>query len=112
MKKIKNNLIYTSLGLLLVPNVSFAALSGIKSLLGEIKNLLTNDIRIIVVSLAFIYFFWGVGQFILHSDDQKAREEGKQKMIWGVVALFVITAIGGILIAIGQGFDIPVNTNY
>ncbi len=108
MKKIKNNLVYASLGaILLIPSVSFA-LTGVRNLLTEIKNSILPDVRTIVVWLAFIYFFWGVGQFILHSDDQKAREEGKQKMIWGVIALFVIVAIMGILRAIGVGIDIPV----
>ena len=113
MKKIKNNLVYASLGaILLIPRVSFA-LTGVRNLLTEIKNSILPDVRTIVVWLAFIYFFWGVGQFILHSDDQKAREEGKQKMIWGVIALFVIVGVWGLVrllaytLNVGLGGSVP-----
>lgn len=51
----------------------------------------------ILVAFAFLVFVWGLVVFISHSGDDKVREEGKNRIVWGVVALFVITAIWGIL---------------
>ena len=109
---------YILLGLLiltaLTPTISFAALDGVKGLLGDIREIL-GLLKPILYGLAFIYFFWGVGQFILHSGEEKAREEGKKKMIWGIVALFVILSITSILYWFGNLIGIPVpgatNTN-
>lgn len=97
----KNTAFYLLLGLLIVtPAVSFAALSGLTGLLKDILDIL-GLVEKIVFALAFIFFFYGMGQFILHSGDAKLREEGKSKMIWGVVALFVMLSIIGILNFVG-----------
>lgn len=97
------------LSTLLLPAVSFAALTGLKSLLGDFSIIL-GQVWTLVIALAFVYFFWGLGQFILHAGDQKARDEGKQKMIWGIIALFVIVSIGGILNFVGDLIDVRPNS--
>lgn len=52
----------------------------------------------IIVGFALLAFFWGLVKFISRvSGDEKAIEEGKKLMIWGLIALFVIISIWGIL---------------
>lgn len=96
--------------LLVTPVVSFAALQGLKSLLTDVSGIL-GQLKGIVFGLALLYFFWGMGRFILHSGDPKAKEEGKMRMIWGVIAMFVLISIFGIIGFIGNllGIDTPVN---
>lgn len=88
-------------------------LGGIESLvnaLGDIVNLLIP----IAVAVAVLLFFWGLATFIFASGDSEAQATGKQKMIWGVIALFVIVSIWGIvgflgnLLGIDQGGTAPV----
>lgn len=109
MKNIISKLLLVSS--LLVPTVSFAALDGLKGLLRDFDSIF-DQIWTLVITLAFVYFFWGVGQFILNAGEQKARDEGKQKMLWGVIALFVIMSIYGILgfISILTGIPMPGST--
>lgn len=52
----------------------------------------------VVIGLAFAAFIWGLAKFILHAGEESAREEGKQVMKWGIVALFVLVSIEGILL--------------
>ena len=53
------------------------------------------DIAIpIVFSLALLLFFWGVAKYILSAGTEK--DEGKKIMVWGVVALFVMSSIWGL----------------
>jgi hypothetical protein len=93
---------------LLTPSISFAALDGVKGLLKAFSELL-NPVITIIFGIALIYFFWGVTQFILNdAGNEKTREDGKKKMIWGVVALFVFVSIYGILRFVGELVDIPV----
>ena len=97
----KNTLKYSfSIAILIFPIITFAAFTGIKGFLTEIRVLI-KDIVPIIFGLALVYFFWGTGQFILHAADAKTRDEGKKKMIWGVIALFVMFSIYGILNWIG-----------
>lgn len=68
----------------------------------------------IAVALAVLFFFWGLALYVLAAGDSGKREEGRNKMIWGVIALFVIVSIWGIvgflggLLGIGQGGTAPV----
>mgnify|MGYP001563865871 FL=1 len=59
-------------------------------------DLVTTAIPV-VAGLALVVFFWGLAKFILKAGDEKGREEGKQVMKWGIVALFVLVSIWGII---------------
>lgn len=51
----------------------------------------------IIFGLSVVYFFWGTANFILNSNNEKTRRENINKMVFGVVALFVFVSIYGIL---------------
>lgn len=51
----------------------------------------------IVMSLAVLAFFWGLAKFILNAGSEEARDEGKNVMKWGIVALFVLVSVWGIV---------------
>ena len=57
-------------------------------------GLLINKAIPIVFSLALLLFFWGVAKYILSAGTEK--DEGKKIMVWGVVALFVMSSIWGL----------------
>ncbi len=88
------------------PSVSFAALTTLKTLLVDFRGLM-NDIITALVALSVAFFFWGTGQFILNdAGNDKTREDGKKKIIWSIIALFVMFSIFGILNAIANVTDI------
>jgi len=64
-----------------------------------------NLIVPIVFALALIFFFYRLAQFIRSVSD-KTIEEGKNKMKWGIVALFVMVSIWGIIRYIGDSVGI------
>jgi hypothetical protein len=76
------------------PNLSYLTgfLTTLKSLVGTALPL--------VVGLALLAFFWGVAQFIWGGDDKRA--EGKQHMIWGIVGLFVMVSVWGLVGFLGS----------
>ncbi len=91
-------------GAAVFPQVSFAAFDKIKGLLRDFKSIL--DLLIpITFALALIFFFWGLAQFIRSVSD-KTIAEGKNKMIWGIIALFVMISIWGIIGYIGDSLGI------
>jgi len=108
----ENKFLYVLLlSALFIPTISSAALGGIKSLLEALKELINLTFPV-MIGLAIVFFFWGVGQFILNdAGNDKTREDGKKKMLWGVIALFVMVSIWGILSWISNTIDIPINTN-
>lgn len=60
----------------------------------------------IAIAAALLFFIWGLAVFIKNSGSDEGREEGKQKMIWGIVALFIIVAVWGIVWFVANTFRI------
>ncbi|NBD74154.1 hypothetical protein GVX82_03905 [Patescibacteria group bacterium] len=73
-----------------------------------LQSITVLDIFIgVIVTLALLLFFWGVALFIFNAGDDTKRAEGKKRMIWGIIALFVIFAIWGIIALLCQITGIP-----
>jgi hypothetical protein len=94
--------------LFLFPMFAFAQqLSNVTRLISSIRGIV--DILIpLVAALALLYFFWGLAKFILATGngDEDAREKGKNIMIWGIVGLFVIVSVWGLVRFVGDALDI------
>jgi len=105
----KNKRIMLGLLLLSVPSLVFGAVQGLKVFLADIAYII-DLLGPLVVALAMLFFFWGTAQFILKFDD-KTKEEGKKKMMWGIVALFVIFSITGILNVMGDALGISASAS-
>lgn len=63
---------------------------------------LVNMLGPIVAALALLLFFWGLVRFIFNSKDGADMNEAKGAMFWGVIALFVLFSVFG-LIRVLQG---------
>lgn len=86
-----------------MPAVVFAAPRDLTELMWLFVDLL-NQAIVVVVALALLFFFWGLANFILYASDDKKREEGKNIMIWGIVALFVMISVWGIVAVLQNTF--------
>ena len=78
--------------------------------LARVSQNILNPLIGFVFALAFMYFMWGVMNFIKNSDNETERETGKKHMIWGIVGMFIMVAVYGITgIIIGTfGLDVTV----
>lgn len=86
--------------LLFVPQAAFAASCGpirdFSSAVCFFLDIISTLIPI-VASIALLVFFWGLAEFIRKSADPGAREEGREIMKWGIVSLFVLMSVWGIV---------------
>lgn len=62
----------------------------------------------ILILLALVIFFFGVSQYVLNGENTEERAKGRQFMLWGILALFVLVSIWGIikLLSITFGFGV------
>ena len=51
----------------------------------------------VLVALALLVFFKGLVAFIAKSGDAKSHAEGKNLMVWGLIGLFVMISVFGIV---------------
>lgn len=54
-----------------------------------------NPLAGILMAVALLIFFWGIVQYI-YSGGSEGHEHGRQLMVWGIVALFVMVSIWGL----------------
>lgn len=59
--------------------------------------------------LALLFFLWGLAKFILAAGDESKIQEGKRIMFWGIIALFIIASLFGIVTFITEAFNLEGN---
>ncbi len=93
---------FLSLGLLATPIVASAA--TLNTILVTLKGLL--DLLIpIIITLAVVYFFYGLAQYVT-AKDESGKQEARDTMIYGIIALFVMVSVWGLVGVIGTTFGI------
>ena len=91
-------------GVVLLPALALSA--TVQSILSNVQEIFSYVIPIIM-TLALIYFFWGLANYILGgSGDDTKRAEGRSMMIYGIIALFVMSAVWGLVRVVGNTFNI------
>ena len=48
-------------------------------------------------AMAFIVFLWGIFEFIAGSNNEEKVTAGKQHMLWGVIGIFIMISVFGIM---------------
>ena len=101
MKKYTKHLLTTSFLLWLIPLSFILAANDVLDIIDIIQEILSAVVPLIF-SLAVIYFIWSSAQYILKEGD--AKNEAKSHMIWGIVILFVMVSIWGLVAVLEDTF--------
>ncbi len=80
----------------------FNTASGIGYILATVKAIL-NYLVPILVTIAVVYFIMGVTKYVT-AKDADGQKEGRTMIISGIVGIFVITAIWGLVKVLGNTF--------
>ena len=86
---------YIAFGLLIFPSITFAQ-ATVKSFVEEVVAVVGQFLMPLLFSIALAWFIWGVIDFILGSDNPEERKKGKQRILWGIIALFAMIAYLGL----------------
>ena len=78
---------------------------AITNLIGLMRPLVT-----LIIGLALIYFLWGLVTFIMASGSEEGVAKGREAMLWGIIALFVMISIQGIVYLVAESLEIGPTT--
>lgn len=78
------------------PVIAFAAPRTFSELAGTIVTLINSAVGVLIVAGLVIYF-WGISRNILKFGGTESKAEIKNYFIWGIVVLFVMVSIWGIV---------------
>lgn len=51
----------------------------------------------LLFGVAFVYFIYGIFQFIKNSDSDSEREIGKKNMLYGIIGMVIMVSVFGII---------------
>lgn len=80
-----------------------------QSLITKIVELIIDPLILLIFAAGMVMFFWGLFQFMWGLEESGARETGKQHMLWGLIGMFIMVAVQGIIALTIDTFDIGVD---
>jgi len=88
----------------------YLQVNSIQSLINSASCLVTDAIKV-TVPVALVIFLWGLARFILAGGDEERIKTGKTLMIWGIIALFVMVSVWGIVTLLQSNLGVS-NTGF
>lgn len=80
--------------------------SNVKNLIKSINGFINGMIIPLFIAATLAYTIYAVVTFIAAGDDTQKKEERKKQIFWGIIGLFVILSIWGLIGIIGNSFGI------
>lgn len=96
MKKLYSKILVV--GLALIPSLVFAQQGFV-----NLSNIVTSIAGIVqkliplAFGLAILGFFWGLAKYIFSAGNEESKIEGKKVMLYGLIAIFVMASVFGIV---------------
>ncbi|MDP2669316.1 MAG: hypothetical protein Q8P07_05850 [bacterium] len=84
---------------------AFAYAATIQGILGTVSAILSQIIPILMI-LATVVFLWGVITYITAGGDEEKAKAGRGYIIWGLIGLFAMVAIWGLVLALVSTFQV------
>lgn len=76
-------------------------------LLGRINEHILNPTILLLFAIATVVFLWGLVQFLASAESDDARSLGKRKIVYGLIGMFIMMAVLGIIQILLNTFGIP-----
>jgi|JI10StandDraft_1071094.scaffolds.fasta_scaffold986493_2 hypothetical protein len=89
-----------------LPVFAFAQIRNITDVGSFIIDIINNLLVPVLFAGAFLYFIWGVFQSFFMGKEEKDRKAGQQKIIWGLVAFFVMVSVWGLVNILVNSVDL------
>lgn len=97
------NKLRTGLFYLLFFSPFLAMAQGLTETVDKIGEILAAVLPVLML-LALIYFFYGLAKYILSAGDEEKKTQGRDIMIWGIIALFVMVSVWGLVALLQRSF--------
>lgn len=65
--------------------------------LSRVNEFILNPLIILMFVVALLVFFWGLVEFIYKAGSEEGREVGKRNMMWGIIGMFIMIGVYGII---------------
>jgi hypothetical protein len=74
----------------------------------DLNRVIINPLILLLFSLAALLFVWGILKFVSRSSNEEARDEGKSHMLYGLLGMFIMVSVYGIIRLLLNTFGIAI----
>ncbi|MFA6515005.1 MAG: hypothetical protein WCT42_01940 [Candidatus Paceibacterota bacterium] len=71
--------------------------ASITTLMKSIDRVIINPLIVLLFALAVVYFLYGLLKYLLSPDNEEIRKTSKDHMLWGVIGMFIMISVFGIM---------------
>ena len=71
--------------------------ASVATLMKAIDKVIINPLIVLLFALAVVYFLYGLAMYLLSPENAEVQKTSKSHMIWGVVGMFIMVSVFGIL---------------
>ncbi|MCR4280854.1 MAG: hypothetical protein NUV88_00770 [Candidatus Kaiserbacteria bacterium] len=75
-------------------------------LVSNFVTYIINPAILLIFSAGFFLFLWGLVTFIFKLDEGGDHKEGKEHMLWGIIGMFIMVSVGGIMAILNNTFSL------
>ena len=81
---------------LFLPFLAAAQATDAEGVINTVTEVINNALVPLVLAVAFLVFIWGLYQYFIAGSEED-KKQGRQLMIWGILAFFVMLTVFGIV---------------
>ncbi|MEI6553721.1 MAG: hypothetical protein WCO09_04070 [bacterium] len=87
--------------------------AALQTLITAIDQYILNPLIVLAFAIAMVVFLWGVFQYIRGAGDPKARETGRNHILWSIIGMAIMFTVFSIITVISNtvGGDTSTLTN-
>jgi len=56
-----------------------------------------NNVIVFIMGATVLVFIWGIFKLVFSNRDSKEREQARGYIVWGIIALFVMVSVWGLV---------------
>ena len=71
--------------------------ASVATLMKSINQVVINPLILFLFAVAMVYFLYGLAQYFLNPNSEEIRKSSKSHMLWGIIGLFIMVAVFGIM---------------
>ena len=79
-----------------------------EQLLLNVNTYILNPLIFLMIGVAALTFVMGVIQYIMGTEDETRRTTGRNHMLWGIIGLFIMLSVFGIIDLIASTMGVTV----
>ena len=67
------------------------------ALIGKFVGAIINPLLLLMFAVAFLYFIFGIFQFVRNPEDSTERSNGLRHMVYGLLGLLLMVSAGAVV---------------